>query len=142
VSLQVAILKVLASYPDGRTTLAEMKADLAILAGAGRDWSDRLKRLAARVPNLDIFSQGSVRRDNAGWQLTSAGRELLTSIETPVTPIQVPIAGDSVRPKLEVVSSSTALEQSIRQRPQPAIRIRTDRPRRRRQKRAVELRGS
>jgi hypothetical protein len=75
-------LKVLASYPDGKATLAAMKADLAILAGAGPAWSERLKRLAARMPDLDIFSQGLVLRDDAGWQLTSAGRELLRSTET------------------------------------------------------------
>ena len=57
-SLQIAILKVLASYPRGRATVSAIKADLAILAGAGSDWSARLKRLAARLPDLDIFSQG------------------------------------------------------------------------------------
>ena len=73
VSLQVAILKVLASYPDGRATVAEMTADLAILAGAGPEWSERLRRLADRAPGLDIFTQGFVVRDTAGWQLTEAG---------------------------------------------------------------------
>jgi hypothetical protein len=81
VSLQVAILKVLASYPDGRATLAAMKADLAILAGAGPAWGERLRWLAARIPDLDIFSDGFVVRDAAGWQLTGAGREVLIWME-------------------------------------------------------------
>jgi hypothetical protein len=80
--LQVAILKVLASYPEGKATLAAMKDDLAILAGAGLAWSERLRRLAERVPDLDIFSQALVVRDDAGWELTAAGREVLRSIET------------------------------------------------------------
>jgi hypothetical protein len=62
VSLQVAILKVLASYPDGRALFGAMKSVLAILAGAGPSWSERLKRLAGRCPNLDIFGQALVIR--------------------------------------------------------------------------------
>jgi hypothetical protein len=93
VSLQVAILKVLASYPDGKATLAAMKNDLAILAGSGLAWSQRLTRLAARVPDLDIFSQALVRRDDAGWELTAAGREVLRSIEEPLPDTQAPAPG-------------------------------------------------
>lgn len=86
-SLQVAILKVLASYPDGRATIAEMKSDLAILAGAGLEWSDRLRRLADRAPRLDIFAEGFVLRDTAGWQLTEAGQLMLEKLEAPVQAI-------------------------------------------------------
>jgi hypothetical protein len=109
VSLQVAIMKVLASYPDGRASVAAMKSDLAILAGAGPAWSMRLKRLAARAPDLDIFSQGLVFRDASGWQLTTAGRDALRVMEakeravgepTPAAP--VPAAA----PKLVVVASA------------------------------------
>ena len=82
-SLQVAILKVLASYPDGRATVAEMKADLAILAGAGPEWSDRLKRLADRAQSLDVFGQGFIVSDSAGWWLTDVGRIMLRQLEEP-----------------------------------------------------------
>jgi hypothetical protein len=95
-SLQVAILKVLASYPDGRATVAAMNSDLAILAGAGIAWSQRLKMLAARAPGLDIFSEGFVIRDSGGWQLTPAGRKALHRIEHPAPPKPAP-------PKLELV---------------------------------------
>jgi len=84
VALQVAILKVLSSHPDGRATLAALNADLAILASSGAEWTQRLKRLSALVPDLDIFGQGLVQRDESGWQLTRAGSELLRRIETPV----------------------------------------------------------
>jgi hypothetical protein len=79
VSLQVAILKVLASYPDGRASVVSMKADLAILAGAGPAWTERLKRLAEGSPNLDIFGYGLVIRDDDGWQLTDASTRLYGS---------------------------------------------------------------
>ena len=80
-SLQVAIMKVLASFPDGRASVAAMNRDLAILAGAGAEWSQRLRRIADRAPSLDIFSEGYVIRDVAGWQLTDTGRKMLSTLE-------------------------------------------------------------
>jgi hypothetical protein len=50
---------------------------------SGPDWTDRTKRLAARAPGLEIFSQSFVLRDDAGWQITDAGRTFLASVETP-----------------------------------------------------------
>ena len=87
-SLQVAILKVLSGHPNGRATVAALNADLAILNSSGRDWGDRMRRLAARAPDLEIFGQGLVLRDAMAWQLTEAGRALLLTIERP--PVEVP----------------------------------------------------
>jgi hypothetical protein len=80
-NFQVTVLKILASYPGGRATLADIKRDMAILAASGRDWADRTKRLAAPVPDLNIFSQGLVERDLFGWQITGKGQELLKLLE-------------------------------------------------------------
>ena len=87
-SFQITILKVLAGHPDGRASLADLKHAVAILICSGTDWTDRTKRLAARAPGLDIFSQALVLRDADGWQITNAGRTLLASIEmrVPTTP--------------------------------------------------------
>jgi hypothetical protein len=112
VSLQVAILKVLESYPDGRATVAAMKADLAILAGAGPAWNERLKRLAASVPDLDIFSRRFVLRDNFGWQLTAAGREALHAMELPRPAAAAPPA-TAPPPRLEIVASAPLHEQAF-----------------------------
>ena len=49
VSIQVAILKILASHDSGRATTASLKRDIAILATSGPEWSARMRRLAARV---------------------------------------------------------------------------------------------
>jgi hypothetical protein len=51
---------------------------------SGPDWTDRTKRLAARAPDLEIFSQSFVLRDDAGWQITDAGRAFLASVESPI----------------------------------------------------------
>lgn len=91
-SLQVAILKVLAGRSDGRATLDDMRRDLCILASSGHEWNDRMKRLAARAPGLDIFGQKFVRRDSDGWEITEGGREILEMIETSTDVIRMPAA--------------------------------------------------
>ena len=85
-NFQVTILKILVSYPDGIASLAELKRDMAVLATSGKDWSERTKRLAARVPDLAIFSQGLVERLEAGWRITQQGRSVLSAMEAPITP--------------------------------------------------------
>ena len=80
-NFQVTVLKILVSYPDGFAVMADLKRDMAILATSGRDWVDRTKRLADRVPALDIFSQGLVERLNGGWRITEKGRALLDFME-------------------------------------------------------------
>ena len=118
-SFQITILKVLAGHPDGRASLADLKHAVAILISSGADWTDRTKRLAARAPGLDIFSQALVLRDADGWQITNAGRTLLASIEmrVPTTPESEQIPA--------VVAEPVAFPA-----PQPMRLVRTDRRRR------------
>jgi hypothetical protein len=81
VSFQITILKVLAGQPDGRTSHPDVTRSVAILMSSGADWSNRMKRLAARAPGLSIFTSGYVTRDATGWRITTAGRAFLISIE-------------------------------------------------------------
>jgi hypothetical protein len=81
VSIQVAILKVLASHGSGRATLGSLKRDVAILAASGPDWNARLKRLARRAPAIDIFGSRYLLRDDEGWEITAAGRDFLRALE-------------------------------------------------------------
>ena len=80
-SIQVAILKVLASHGSGRATLGSLKRDVAILAASGPDWNARLKRLAQRAPAIDIFGSGYVLRHDEGWEITATGRDFLRALE-------------------------------------------------------------
>ena len=80
-NFQVTVLKVLVSYPGGFAPMDDIKRDMAILATSGREWADRTKRLAARVPDLDIFSQGLVDRESGGWKITDKGRAVLEFME-------------------------------------------------------------
>ena len=81
-SFQITILKVLAGYPEGRASLADLNRAMAILLSSGSDWTNWMKRLAERAPDLDIFSQSLVIRDNTGWQITDAGRTFLDFLQT------------------------------------------------------------
>jgi hypothetical protein len=74
VSFQITVLKVLAGHPEGRASLADLKHYVAVLTCSEADWSQRMKRLAARAPELDIFSSGCVLREPSGWQITQRGR--------------------------------------------------------------------
>ncbi len=94
-SFQITVLKVLAGHPEGRASLADLKHYVAVLTCSGADWSQRIKRLAARAPGLDIFSSGYVLREASGWQITTKGREFLILIEAPLaepalTPVTLP----------------------------------------------------
>lgn len=80
-NFQVTVLKILVSYPDGFAVMADLKRDMAILATSGRDWAERTRRLASRVPELDIFSQGLIERINGGWRITKKGRAVLEFME-------------------------------------------------------------
>jgi hypothetical protein len=131
-SFQITILKVLAGHPGGRVALADLRRAVGLLISSGADWTDRMKRLAARAPDLDIFSQSYVLRDDAGWQITDAGRAFLAFVETPV-PLT---ANDDQEPAANVtptlMQASPAPVRVIdqrrrrpRRRGRPADRIRT-----------------
>jgi len=83
VSFQITVLKVLAGSTGGRLPLADLRRDVAILMSSGTDWTNRTRRLAARAPGLDIFSQALVVRDPEGWRITDAGLAFLIALEAP-----------------------------------------------------------
>jgi hypothetical protein len=105
VSFAITILKVLAGHPEGRASLADLKQYVAVLSCSGPDWSQRMKRLAARAPDLDIFSSAYVLRDASGWEITDAGRAFLTLIETP--------AAEQVLVEPKVQQSAAVLSQNV-----------------------------
>ena len=80
-SIQVAILKVLASHDSGRATTASLKRDVAILATSGPEWNARMRRLTGRVQAIDILASGHVLWDGDGWQITADGRSFLRTLE-------------------------------------------------------------
>nr|WP_249808790.1 hypothetical protein [Bradyrhizobium sp. 166] len=109
--------------------MEDLKRDMAILATSGRDWADRTKRLAARVPDLDIFSNGLVERISSGWQITAKGRAVLEFMEArpaATEPIQAPLVEEAPAP----IVAPTQVP-PLRQPPDRAKRRRERRERRR-----------
>ena len=88
VSFQITILKVLAGQTDGRASVAELTRYVSMLMSSGSDWTERMRRLAARAPKLEIFADAFVVRDDRGWCITDTGRLFLASLEAP-TPAYV-----------------------------------------------------
>jgi len=86
VSFQITILKVLAGRVDGRATRAELTRQVSILISSGSNWSDQTKRLAVLAPGLNFFRSGFVSLDDAGWQITEAGKTFLLWLETAMPP--------------------------------------------------------
>ncbi|PWE77253.1 hypothetical protein XF30_11255 [Bradyrhizobium sp. SUTN9-2] len=132
-NFHVTVLKILVAYPDGFAVMEDLKRDMAILATSGRDWADRTRRLAARVPDLDIWSQGLIERTSGGWRLTSKGREVLEFMEARPTPepIQATAASETGLPVAEVAAVPSLP-------PQPADRAKLRRERRERRREARE----
>lgn len=85
VSFQLSILKILDGQTDGRASLEVIKQHLAILYTSGQEWTGRMKRLAERAPDLDIFSQKLVERAPGVWSITEEGRSFLAVLERPAT---------------------------------------------------------
>lgn len=132
-SFQITILKVLAGHPDGRATVAELTRYVSVLMSSGSDWSDRMRRLAARAPKLEIFADAFVLRDDHGWSITDSGRQFLAALEGPIPAtkaLEEPIAaeeqeqptGSSVRvaaapiqvqPTLRLVVDNSRTSQSV-----------------------------
>ena len=108
-SLQIAILKVLVSHPEGRATIAALNSDLRILNTSGSDWTDRLRRLAARAPGLDIFGQRLILRDSSGWQITPEGRAFLDWLETGAASANVPLAEPSPNARLSKAANDDGM---------------------------------
>ncbi|WP_063694868.1 hypothetical protein [Bradyrhizobium stylosanthis] len=129
-NFQVTVLKILVSYPDGFAVMEDLKRDMAILATSGRDWADRTRRLATRIPDLDIFSQGLVDRGSGGWKITPKGRAVLKYMESRAT------AELSHPPTIaEVAAVEPTMVPSLRQSTDRAKR-RSERRERRRESRA------
>jgi hypothetical protein len=80
VNFKLAILTVLANWPDRRATIDEIREEVGIIFANGGH-ADSLKRLSA-LGDIDIFQTGLVSRNEEGFQITDAGLSLLQSLES------------------------------------------------------------
>jgi hypothetical protein len=80
VNFKLAILTVLARWPDRRATVDEIRQEVGIIFADG-DHANPLQRLSA-LGDIDIFQTGLVSRNEEGFQITDAGLSLLQSLES------------------------------------------------------------
>jgi hypothetical protein len=113
VSFQITILKVLAGHPDGRASVTELTRYVSILMSSGSDWADRMRRLAARAPKLEIFADAFVLRDDLGWCITDVGRQFLASLEAPI-PAYAQEQEQPSTPRVAVVTAPIQLQPTLR----------------------------
>jgi len=97
-----------------------------VLAASGSDWSARLRRLAGRVPSIDIFGSGYVLCDREGWEITAAGREFLHAleavtqdnlIENSIAEIEPPVYAAVERPSGTLIVVGHRFKNRLRPRP-------------------------
>jgi len=79
-NFKLAILTVLAKWPDRRATAGEVRREVGIII-ADKDQAERLRRLSG-LGDIDIFQSGLVSRNREGFQITAAGLSLLQSLES------------------------------------------------------------
>lgn len=113
VSFQITILKVLAGHPEGRASVAELTRYVSILMSSGSDWTDRMRRLAARAPKLEVFTDGFVLRDDRGWCITEPGRQFLAALEAPI-PVRVEEQGQPSGTRAAVVTVPSQAQPTLR----------------------------
>jgi hypothetical protein len=80
VNFKLAILTVLAKWPDRRATAGEVRREVGIII-ADEDQAERLRSLSG-LGDIDIFQTGLVSRNREGFQITDAGLSLLQSLES------------------------------------------------------------
>ena len=78
-SLQVGVLRILASHSDGQATTQSIASDLSLLASA--EWNARLARYNEYTGTLSIVASGLVTMDQSGWRITAEGRSYLSELE-------------------------------------------------------------
>ncbi len=81
-SLQIAILKLLAARRDGEAEVATLSKELSILVSSkDGDWVERQRAMAPRKP-LDLFSDGLITQPRKGcWKISQAGLRFLHALE-------------------------------------------------------------
>jgi hypothetical protein len=79
-TFQLAILNVLAKWPERRIELHDVKREVELII-ASEDQAWQLE-LPSTLGDVDIFQSGLVSRNDAGLQITDAGLWLLRSLES------------------------------------------------------------
>lgn len=106
---KLAILTVLATRPDGRATLDELKGEVEALT-ADDDPSDEI---ASALDEIDVFQSGLVIPEDDGLRITDAGRFALNALEASSQP-SFDLPSPSASPSLEMIDQLIGTEERLK----------------------------
>jgi hypothetical protein len=106
-NFNLAILSVLAKWPERRTALDEVRREVEIIMATG-DQTEQMRRFSA-LGEIDIFQSGLVSRDDAGLQITDAGLSLLRSLESS-NAASLEVSSTPISPALRMIDDLSTQE--------------------------------
>ena len=106
---KLAILTVLATRPDGRATLDELKSEVGALTAI----EDQPGELSSTLDDIDIFRSELVVPDDSGLRITDVGRSVLKTLEGPgEAPLDLPPTSSSH--SLELIDDLIGTEERLK----------------------------
>jgi len=110
VHFKVAILTVLATRPDGRVTLDELKDEVCALAAE----ADPSEEIASALDEVDIFQSGLVIPEDDGLRITDAGRSALKALAASNEPPLIDLPAASASPSLNMIDHLVGTEERLK----------------------------
>jgi hypothetical protein len=110
-NFKLAVLNALAKSVGGRATLDEVRREVEIIL-TNDDQTEQLNRFSA-LGDIDIFQSGLLLRDEAGFQITEAGRSLLQSLESPSGP-SLDVSSTPTSPGLKFIDDLIGTEERLK----------------------------
>jgi hypothetical protein len=109
VQFKLAILTVLATRPDGRATLDELKGEVEALTAD----ADQHEDSSSALDDIDIFQSGLVIPEGSQLRITEAGRSALKAIEGQGAP-SLDLPPTSTSQSLEMIDDLIGTEERLK----------------------------
>jgi len=109
VQFKLAILTVLATRPDGRATLDELKGEVEALTAD----ADQHEDSSSALDDIDIFQSGLVIPEGSRFRITEAGRSALKAIEGQGAP-SLDLPPTSTSQSLEMIDDLIGTEERLK----------------------------
>ena len=106
---KLAILTVLATRPDGRATLDDLKGEVEALTAN----EDQLGDISSDLDDIDIFQSGLVIPDDGGLRITDTGRSALKALEDP-NEVSLDLPSTSTSQSLKMIDDLIGTEERLK----------------------------
>ncbi|HEX9238587.1 MAG TPA: hypothetical protein VF866_07485, partial [Xanthobacteraceae bacterium] len=106
---KLAILTVLATRPDGRATLDDLRGEVEALTAN----EDQLGDISSDLDDIDIFQSGLVIPDDGGLRITDTGRSALKALEDP-NEVSLDLPSTSTSQSLKMIDGLVGTEERLK----------------------------